>query len=147
MKKTILITGGAGFIGSNLIHSLIDNNNIICVDNFLTGSKKNIEIFLNKPNFRLINSDIADLDGIKCDFIYNLACAASPVWYNKYPIETIKTCTEGVFNLVDIAIENGARMFHASTSEVYGDPTISPQSEDYFGNVNSYGPRSCYDGR
>ena len=145
MKKTILITGGAGFIGSNLIHSLIDNNNIICVDNFLTGSKKNIEIFLNKPNFQLINSDIADLDGIKCDFIYNLACAASPVWYNKYPIETIKTCTEGVFNLVDIAIENGARMFHASTSEVYGDPTISPQSEDYFGNVNSYGPRSCYD--
>ena len=145
MKKTILITGGAGFIGSNLIASLINNHKIICVDNFLTGSEDNIVNFLNHPNFDFINSDIIDLEHLECDFIYNLACPASPVWYNRYPIETIKTCTAGMFNLVDIAIKNQARMFHASTSEVYGDPTISPQSEEYFGNVNSYGPRSCYD--
>ena len=145
MKKTILITGGAGFIGSNLIQSLIDSYNIVCVDNFLTGSKKNIDNFLKHQNFQLINSNIQDLDYIKCDFIYNLACPASPVWYDRYPIETIKACTEGVFNLVDIAIKNNASMFHASTSEVYGDPLVSPQNEDYFGNVNSYGPRSCYD--
>ena len=145
MKKTILITGGAGFIGTNLISSLIKNHNIICVDNFLTGSKNNIKPFLQSHNFTLINSDIKDLEFLECDFIYNLACPASPVWYNRFPIETIKTCTDGVFNLVSIAIENNCRMFHASTSEVYGDPTISPQNESYFGNVNSYGPRSCYD--
>ena len=144
MKK-ILITGGAGFIGRNLISKLIDTNKIICVDNFLTSDYSNIQEFSSSSNFELIESDIINLKNIECDFIYNLACAASPVWYSKYHKETIKTCTEGVFNILNIAKLNNAKLFHASTSEVYGDPTVSPQNEEYFGNVNSYGPRSCYD--
>tara|TARA_B100001093_G_scaffold416237_1_gene406837 strand:- start:1087 stop:2019 length:933 start_codon:yes stop_codon:yes gene_type:complete len=141
----ILVTGGAGFIGSNLIKSLINNYNVICVDNLITGSISNIQEFIDLENFTFIQSDIIDLENIECDFIYNLACIASPVWYSKYPIETIKTCTDGLFKIVDIAKENNASLFHASTSEVYGDPLVSPQKETYHGNVNSYGPRSCYD--
>ena len=141
----ILVTGGAGFIGSNLIKSLINHYNIVCVDNLITGSISNIQEFMNLENFTFIESDIVDLQNVKCDFIYNLACIASPIWYSKYPIETIKTCTDGLFNIVDIAKENNASLFHASTSEVYGDPNESPQKETYYGNVNPYGPRSCYD--
>ena len=144
MKK-ILITGGAGFIGRNLISSLVSEHKVICVDNFLTSTMSNIEEFSNEENFELIESDIIDLKNINCDFIFNLACAASPVWYSKYHKETIKTCTEGVFNILRIAKLNNAKVFHASTSEVYGDPSISPQDESYYGNVNSFGPRSCYD--
>jgi len=144
MKK-ILVTGGAGFIGRNLISSLINEYKVICVDNFLTSNFSNIEEFNKSTNFELIETDIIDLKHIDCDFIFNLACAASPVWYSKFHKETIKTCTEGVFNILKIAKDNKAKVFHASTSEVYGDPAISPQSEDYYGNVNSFGPRSCYD--
>lgn len=144
MKK-ILVTGGAGFIGRNLISSLISEYHVICVDNFLTSKISNIEEFINNDNFELIQSDIIDLKNTNCDFIFNLACAASPVWYSKYHKETIKTCTEGVFNILRIAKLNNAKVFHASTSEVYGDPSISPQNESYYGNVNSFGPRSCYD--
>lgn len=143
--KTILITGGAGFIGSNLISKIISKYNIICVDNLISSDIKNIEPFLEKKNFTFINEDIINLKNISCDFIFNLACAASPVWYSKYHKETIKTCTQGVFNMIKIAKMNDAKLFHASTSEVYGDPKISPQNEEYFGNVNSFGPRSCYD--
>jgi UDP-glucuronate decarboxylase len=117
----------------------------VCVDNLITGSISNIQEFMNLENFTFIESDIVDLQNVKCDFIYNLACIASPIWYSKYPIETIKTCTDGLFNIVDIAKENNASLFHASTSEVYGDPNESPQKETYYGNVNPYGPRSCYD--
>jgi len=143
--EKILITGGAGFIGRNLIDSLIKDYKVICVDNFLTSDFSNIKEFSSSANFELIESDIIDLNHIECDFIFNLACAASPVWYSKYHKETIKTCTEGLFNVLKIAKDNNAKIFHASTSEVYGDPTISPQKEDYYGNVNSFGPRSCYD--
>lgn len=144
MKK-VLITGGAGFIGSNLISNIISKYDIICVDNLISSDLKNIEPFLNKDNFTFINEDIINLKEVNCDFIFNLACAASPVWYSKYHKETIRTCTEGVFNIISIAKKNNAKLFHASTSEVYGDPLISPQNEKYFGNVNSFGPRSCYD--
>ena len=144
MKK-ILVTGGAGFIGRNLISKLIDTNKIICVDNFLTSDYSNIQEFSSSSNFELIESDIINLKNIECDFIYNLACAASPVWYSKYHKETIKTCTEGVFNILNIAKLNNAKLFHASTSEVYGDPNIHPQNERYNGNVNPIGLRSCYD--
>lgn len=144
MKK-VLITGGAGFIGSNLISNIISKYDIICVDNLISSDLKNIEPFLGKDNFTFINEDIINLKNVKCDFIFNLACAASPVWYSKYHKETIRTCTEGIFNIISIAKKNNAKLFHASTSEVYGDPHISPQSEKYFGNVNSFGPRSCYD--
>ncbi len=144
MKK-ILITGGAGFIGTNLIKSLINKYHIICVDNLLCSSYSNVEEFDTYNNFEFINEDIIGIKNIDCDFIFNLACPASPVWYSKYHIETIKTCTQGMFNILDIAIKNNAKLFHASTSEVYGDPNISPQNENYYGNVNSYGPRSCYD--
>ena len=146
-KKNILITGGAGFLGSHLIDKLIqDKNNIFCLDNFITGSQQNIEHHKEFPNFKLIKQDINDkieIDGI--DEIYNLACPASPVHYQNDPIFTIKTSFIGSLNVLNLALEANSKVFHASTSEVYGDPKISPQNESYWGNVNPIGIRSCYD--
>ncbi len=145
--KNILITGGAGFIGSHLCKRLINsNNNIICLDNLLTGSINNISELFKYPNFEFINHDIEDSyyrDNI--NQIYNLACPASPIHYQNNPIKTIKTCTRGVINILGLAKINNAKILQASTSEVYGDPEIHPQGENYHGNVNPIGIRSCYD--
>ena len=146
-SKNILITGGAGFIGSHLCKKLLKKeHNIICLDNLMTGSLKNISDLIDKPNFEFINHDIVNpfyRDDI--DEIYNLACPASPVQYQINPIKTIKTCTSGVINMLGLAKKNNAKILQASTSEVYGDPNIHPQHEKYHGNVNPVGPRSCYD--
>ena len=145
--KNILVTGGAGFIGSHLCHRLLsEQNKVICLDDFSTGSIKNISDFIKNKNFEFIEHDITKpffRKGI--DEIYNLACPASPVQYQKNPIKTIKTCTVGVINILGLAKTNNAKILQASTSEVYGDPIEHPQKEDYFGNVNTVGIRSCYD--
>ena len=146
--KIILITGGAGFIGSNLCEKLLnENNKIICVDNLFTGSIKNIEHLLNNPNFEFINHDIIDpleING-NIDEIYNLACPASPPKYQDNPIKTLKVNFLGVLNMLELARTKQARFLQTSTSEVYGEPEISPQKEEYRGNVNINGIRSCYD--
>lgn len=142
MKK-ILVAGGAGFIGSHLCRRLLDEGNyVICVDNFLTGSEENL---VNHKNFEFINHDILDPLDIRVDEIYNLACPASPKQYFKYPIYTTKVSVLGTLNLLELADKYKAKFLQASTSEVYGDPLIHPQSENYFGNVNPIGPRACYD--
>ncbi len=143
----IIVTGGAGFIGSHLIKRLLDRGDtVICVDNFFTGQRKNIEQFLHNPNFSLIEHDIVHpLEGVEADQIYNLACPASPVHYQFNPIKTVKTSTIGMINMLGLAKRCGARILQASTSEVYGDPHEHPQKETYWGNVNTIGPRSCYD--
>ena len=147
MSKNILITGGAGFIGSHLSKRLLSNNNkVICVDNLFTGNMNNISDLIDNPNFQFIDHDITKplyLENI--DQIYNLACPASPINYQKNPIKTVKTCTIGVINILGLAKKNKAKILQASTSEVYGDPEIHPQKEDYNGNVNPIGFRSCYD--
>lgn len=146
-KKTILVTGGAGFIGSHLCRRLlIDNHKVICLDNLFTGSLKNIEQFQNDNNFEFVNHDITNpYYRDKIDEIYNLACPASPIHYQSNPIKTVKTCTIGVINMLGLAKKNNAKILQASTSEVYGDPEIHPQKENYNGNVNTLGHRSCYD--
>ena len=146
-KKNILITGGAGFIGSHLCKVLIDlGHNVICLDNLYTGSKKNISNLIDNPNFEFINHDIVKPYYRKnIDEIYNLACPASPKYYQYNPIKTVKTCTIGVINMLGLARKNNAKILQASTSEVYGDPKIHPQDENYNGNVNPLGFRSCYD--
>jgi len=145
--KNILVTGGAGFIGSHLCERLlIDNHKVKCLDNLFTGNLKNIKKFKENDNFEFINHDIIEpyyTENI--DEIYNLACPASPVHYQYNPIKTIKTCTIGVINMLGLAKQNNAKILQASTSEVYGDPEIHPQKEDYNGNVNTIGFRSCYD--
>ncbi len=145
--KNILITGGAGFIGSHLCNSLHNQgHNIICLDNLFTGSFDNISGLIDSPNFEFIKHDIIEpfyRDGI--DEIYNLACPASPIHYQNNPIKTVKTCTIGVVNVLGLAKKNNSKILLASTSEVYGDPEIHPQNEKYNGNVNPIGPRSCYD--
>ncbi len=144
----ILITGGAGFIGSHLCDRLIKENKIICVDNLLTGKRNNIRHFLNNSNFTFIEGDITKpipLKEKKVDQIYNLACPASPVHYQLNAIETIKTNILGTINMLELAKKHNARILQASTSEVYGDPLEHPQKESYFGNVNFTGPRACYD--
>ncbi len=146
--KTILITGGAGFIGSNLCGRLLEEGNrIICVDNFLTSSKENISSFLENKNFKFIEQDIVSPLFIdeNIDEIYNLACPASPVHYQNSAIHTIKANTIGVINILGLARAKNAKIFQASTSEVYGDPLEHPQKETYRGNVNPFGPRACYD--
>ncbi len=143
MKK-ILVAGGAGFIGSHLIKRLLNEGNyVICLDNFLTGQKENIIDFKN--NFKLIKHDIINPIDIKVDEIYNLACPASPKQYFKYPIYTTKISVFGTLNLLELAAKYNAKYLQASTSEIYGDPLIHPQTEEYFGNVNPIGPRACYD--
>ncbi len=143
---TTLVTGGAGFLGSHLCDRLIERgNNVICVDNFFTGAKKNISHLLDHPRFELIRHDIVHPLHLECDQIYNLACPASPPAYQYNPIKTIKTSTVGMVNILGLAKRCRARVLQASTSEVYGDPQIHPQTEDYWGHVNPIGPRSCYD--
>ncbi len=145
--KNILVTGGAGFIGSHLCNALLNSgHNVICLDNLFTGSKDNIHDLMDHHNFEFVNHDIIKpyyRDNI--DEIYNLACPASPIHYQYNPIKTIKTCTIGVINMLGLAKKNNAKILQASTSEVYGDPNAHPQSENYNGNVNPIGIRSCYD--
>lgn len=146
MGKTVLITGGAGFIGSHLCEKLLsEGNQVICLDNFFTGSKKNVEHLLQNTKFELIRHDIVEPILIEAEQIYNLACPASPVHYQYNPIKTIKTSVLGVTNMLGLAKRAKARILQASTSEVYGDPMVHPQKEDYWGNVNPIGIRSCYD--
>lgn len=145
MKK-ILVTGGAGFLGSHLCERLLnEGNEVICLDNFFTGSKKNILHLLDNPFFELIRHDVTMPFFIEVDQIYNLACPASPVHYQYNPIKTIKTSVMGAINMLGLAKRINARILQASTSEVYGNPTVHPQDESYWGNVNTWGPRSCYD--
>ena len=145
--KNILVTGGAGFIGSHLCKALLElGHYVICLDNLFTGSKNNIVDFIDNTNFEFVNHDIVKpFYRNDIDQIYNLACPASPVHYRINPIKTVKTCTIGVINMLGLAKKNNAKILQASTSEVYGDPEIHPQSEEYQGNVNTVGPRSCYD--
>jgi UDP-glucuronate decarboxylase len=141
-----LVTGGAGFIGSNLCEALLERGEeVICLDNFFTGCKGNIQHLLGNPDFELVRHDIIDPIMIECDRIYNLACPASPPHYQHNPIKTMKTSVLGSLNMLGLAKRVGARILQASTSEVYGDPQVHPQTEDYWGNVNPIGIRSCYD--
>ena len=142
----ILVTGGAGFLGSHLCDKLLAlGHEVICLDNFYTGQKKNIAHNLQKPNFEFIRHDITEPIRLEVDQIYNLACPASPVHYQNNPVGTIKTCVHGSINMLGLAKRTGARILQASTSEVYGDPEVHPQKEDYRGSVNPIGIRSCYD--
>ena len=147
-KKTILVTGGAGFIGSHLCEKLINQGNrVICLDNYFTGSKKNIKHFLKNKDFELIRGDVTRPIRIKekIDEIYNLACPASPIHYQEDPVETVRTNVLGAINVLELARKTKARIFQASTSEIYGDPLEHPQKETYWGNVNCLSPRACYD--
>src|SRR5580658_9181985 len=142
----ILVTGGAGFLGSHLCERLLaDGNEVVCLDNFFTGSKRNIASFADNPNFELVRHDVIDPFKCEVDQIYNLACPASPPHYQYNPIKTIKTSVMGSINCLGLAKRLKARVFQASTSEVYGDPQVHPQPESYWGNVNPIGKRSCYD--
>lgn len=142
----ILVTGGAGFLGSHLIDRLMaEGNEIICLDNFYTGHKRNVLQWMNHPNFELIRHDITEPIRLEVDQIYHLACPASPVHYQYNPVKTVKTNVMGTMNMLGLAKRVKARFFLASTSEVYGDPEIHPQTEEYRGNVNPIGLRSCYD--
>lgn len=144
--NSVLVTGGAGFLGSHLCDRLIEQGkNVICVDNFFTGNKRNIAHLIGHPRFEVIRHDIVHPIYLEVNEIYNLACPASPVAYQYNPIKTIKTSTVGMVNVLGLAKRCRAKVLHASTSEVYGDPTVHPQVEEYWGNVNPLGPRSCYD--
>lgn len=147
MRKTrVLVTGGAGFLGSHLCDRLIEmGNDVVCVDNLFTGNKDNIRHLLDSPYFEFIRHDIIQPVFVECDQIYNLACPASPVQYQRDPIYTTKTSLYGAFNTLGLAKRTGARILQTSTSEVYGDPECNPQPETYRGCVNTIGPRSCYD--
>ena len=146
MGKRILITGGAGFIGSHLSERLLnEGHDIICLDNFFTGSKDNIRHLMGNNRFELVRHDVVDEFKAEVDEIYNLACPASPVHYQYNPIKTFKTSVLGTMNMLGLAKRVNAKMFQASTSEVYGDPHVHPQKESYWGNVNPIGIRSCYD--
>lgn len=143
---SILVTGGAGFLGSHLCERLLERgDDVICVDNFFSGRKENIRHLLGHPHFELIRHDIVHPLFVEAEQIYNLACPASPVAYQYNPIKTIKTSTVGMVNMLGLAKRCRARLLHTSTSEVYGDPEVHPQREDYWGHVNPLGPRSCYD--
>ncbi len=144
--KRILITGGAGFIGSHLSERLLlEGNEILCLDNYFTGAKQNIAHLLENPYFELIRHDVTSPYYVEVDEIYNLACPASPIHYQYNPIKTVKTSVMGAINMLGLAKRIKAKVLQASTSEVYGDPTIHPQPESYWGNVNPIGTRSCYD--
>ena len=141
-----LVTGGAGFLGSHLCERLVsDGHDVICVDNFFTGSKKNVSHLMQKPHFELMRHDVTFPLYVEVDQIYNLACPASPVHYQHDPVQTTKTSVHGAINMLGLAKRTKARIFQASTSEVYGDPEVHPQPESYWGKVNPIGIRSCYD--
>lgn len=145
-RKRILVTGGAGFLGSHLCERLVNQGqDVICADNFFTGTKDNIINLLDKPNFELMRHDVTFPLYVEVDEIYNLACPASPVHYQHDPVQTTKTSVHGAINMLGLAKRTGAKIFQASTSEVYGDPQIHPQTESYWGHVNPIGERSCYD--
>ncbi len=145
-RKRILITGGAGFIGSHLSERLVEaGHDVICLDNFFTGTKDNITSLLDHTNFELMRHDVTFPLYVEVDEIYNLACPASPIHYQYDPVQTTKTSVHGAINMLGLAKRTGAKIFQSSTSEVYGDPTVHPQTEDYRGNVNPIGPRACYD--
>lgn len=145
-QKRILVTGGAGFLGSHLCDRLVtEGHDVMCLDNFFTGTKKNIAHLLGKPNFEVIRHDLVHPVFIETDEIYNLACPASPVHYQYNPVKTVKTSVMGAIHMLGLAKRVRAKILQASTSEVYGNPTVHPQDESYWGNVNAIGPRSCYD--
>jgi len=146
MKKRILVTGGAGFLGSHLCERLLaDGNEVICLDNFFTASKENIRHLIGNSHFELIRHDVTLPIWLEVDQVYNLACPASPIHYQYNAIKTIQASVLGAINMLGLAKRVGARILQASTSEVYGDPTVHPQTEDYWGHANPIGPRSCYD--
>jgi len=145
-QKRILVTGGAGFLGSHLCERLLDDgHDVLCVDNFFTGSKDNVQNLFANPHFELMRHDVTFPLYVEVDQIYNLACPASPVHYQHDPVQTTKTSVHGAINMLGLAKRTGARIFQASTSEIYGDPEVHPQSETYRGRVNPIGPRACYD--
>lgn len=144
--KQVLVTGGAGFLGSHLCEVLVEEGeDVLCLDNFYTGSRANIQHLLGKPNFELLRHDVTFPLYIEVDEVYNLACPASPIHYQHDPVQTTKTSVHGAINMLGLAKRTGAKILQASTSEVYGDPEEHPQSEHYWGHVNPIGPRSCYD--
>ncbi|WP_281804035.1 UDP-glucuronic acid decarboxylase family protein [Methylocystis echinoides] len=146
MTKRVLVTGGAGFLGSHLCERLLDNNcEVLCVDNFFTGSRRNITHLLDNKDFELLRHDVTHPLHVEVDEIYNLACPASPIHYQFDPVQTTKTSVMGVINMLGLAKRVKAKILQASTSEVYGDPIVHPQPEEYWGNVNPIGFRSCYD--
>lgn len=146
IQKRILITGGAGFLGSHLCDRLVaEGHDILCLDNFFTGSRKNISHLLGKPNFELVRHDLVHPAFLEVDEIYNLACPASPIHYQYNPVKTVKTNVIGAINMLGLAKRVNAKILQASTSEIYGNPNVHPQKEDYWGNVNTIGIRSCYD--
>jgi UDP-glucuronate decarboxylase len=146
LQKRVLVTGGSGFLGSHLCEQLLSEGaNVICVDNFFTGSRPNIEHLLDHKHFELIRHDVTFPLYIEVDEIYNLACPASPIHYQHDPVQTTKTSVHGAINMLGLAKRLRAKILQASTSEVYGDPSVHPQTEDYWGHVNPIGPRSCYD--
>lgn len=145
-QKRILITGGAGFLGSHLCDRLLsEGHDVLCLDNFFTGSKRNISHMLDSPNFELIRHDLVQPIFLEVDEIYNLACPASPIHYQYNPVKTVKTSVMGAINMLGLAKRVKAKILQASTSEIYGNPTVHPQKENYWGNVNTIGLRSCYD--
>ena len=146
MTKKILVTGGAGFVGSHLCKRLIaEGHDVICLDNYFTGKKENVQELWHNPRFELVRHDVINPYFAEVDEIYNLACPASPIHYQHNPIKTTKTSVLGIINMLGLARETKARIMQASTSEVYGDPVQNPQKESYWGNVNPIGDRSCYD--
>jgi UDP-glucuronate decarboxylase len=145
-RKAILVTGGAGFLGSHLCDRLLAaGHEVVCLDNYFTGTKQNVEHLVGHPRFELMRHDVTFPLYVEVDEIYNLACPASPIHYQHDPVQTTKTSVHGAINMLGLAKRLRCRIFQASTSEVYGDPSVHPQREDYWGNVNPIGPRSCYD--
>jgi UDP-glucuronate decarboxylase len=146
VRKRVLVTGGAGFLGSHLCERLVENDSeVLCLDNFYTGTKNNISGLLQNQKFELFRHDVTFPVYLEVDYIYNLACPASPIHYQFDPVQTTKTSVHGAINMLGLAKRTGAKIFQASTSEIYGDPDVHPQIESYWGNVNTIGPRACYD--
>src|SRR5262245_50573445 len=146
LETRVLVAGGAGFLGSHLCERLLTNGAVVlCVDNFFTGARRNIEHLISHPHFELIRHDVTFPFYVEVDQIYNLACPASPIHYQHDPVQTTKTSVHGAINMLGLAKRLRARILQASTSEIYGDPSVHPQTEDYWGHVNPIGPRSCYD--